>query len=410
MRLVSDSESIRRDNRALVLGALRNRGPQTRTQLTAETGLSSASVTAITQDMLAQGLLVDLPGEGRPDLRVRGRPAINLGFNRHFASLCLVEIDVSRARLSLVDYGGTLIDRIESNLSPAFFREHDPGQWLGDRIALLGERNPDEFGALRRIAISVQGILDPIAQSLRWSPIVGLAGKTFASTLADRFRAPVGLTKRGRLLAEGTRWLDPDLREASLATIFVGSTVAMGLSSAGSVLGRNNEGATEFGHMNHAPGGALCRCGMHGCIEAYASDYGVLRTAYSVPYSTPPAAHVPPAEYDELIRRAQRGDRNARHAFNVAGQALGFGIARLLSVTDPSHIFIAGPGAHALDLMRAEIDAALAQCFVGRVSGLPVVRALADESEPIFTGLMMQSLAELDQSEFAAMPAAEARA
>ena len=44
------------------------------------------------------------------------------------------------------------------------------------------------------------------------------------------------------------------------------------------------------------------------------------------------------------------------------------------------------------------------------MSGLPVVRALADESEPIFTGLMMQSLAELDQSEFAAMPAAEARA
>ena len=40
------------------------------------------------------------------------------------------------------------------------------------------------------------------------------------------------------------------------------------------------------------PDGALCRCGMRGCIEAYAADYGILRAAYSVPDSTPPAASI----------------------------------------------------------------------------------------------------------------------
>ena len=41
--------------------------------------------------------------------------------------------------------------------------------------------------------------------------------------------------------------------------------------------------------MNHLPDGARCRCGMKGCIEAYAADYGVLRTAYGVPeQATPP--------------------------------------------------------------------------------------------------------------------------
>ena len=102
------------------------------------------------------------------------------------------------------------------------------------------------------------------------------------------------LYKRGRLLAEGARWLDPALHDASVATVFVGSTVAMGMTFRGQILGRGDEGATEFGHMNHMPNGALCRCGMRGCIEAYASDYGVLRTAYSVPETATPAPAVPP--------------------------------------------------------------------------------------------------------------------
>ena len=182
------------------------------------------------------------------------------------------------------------------------------------------------------------------------------------------------------------------------------------MSAKGPVLGRGEDGATEFGHMNHAPNGALCRCGMRGCIEAYAADYGVLRSAYSVPDTTPPAARVPEPEYEELIRRARHGDRNAGHAFNLAGRALGYGIARLLALFDPSHVIIVGPGARALDLMRPEIDAALAASFVCRVNGMPEVRALRDESEPIFVGLMMQTLIELDRTEFAPLPAAAARA
>src|SRR5690606_21167008 len=136
---------------------------------------------------------------------------------------------------------------------------------------------------LQRVDISVQGILDRDGGGLKWSPIAHLAGKPFAEELSDVLGLPVRLYKRGRLLAEGARWLDPDLRDASVATVFVGSTVAMGITFRGQILGRGDEGATEFGHMNHIPNGALCRCGMRGCIEAYAADYGVLRAAYSVP-------------------------------------------------------------------------------------------------------------------------------
>jgi predicted NBD/HSP70 family sugar kinase len=404
-RHVSDSDTVRRQNRALVLAALRSDGPLARTQLAATTGLSHASITAITQDMLAQDVLVEL-SEERSDLKARGRPAVRVGFCRPMAYVTLIEVDVSRVRLSLVDYGATLVDRIEYPLTPGQFRSENPVAFLSAALLRLGERNKAQFTRLRRIAVSLQGILATDGRSLAWSPVPHLAGHDLVGGLNAISNAPVDLTKRGRLLAEGTRWLDPSLRDADVATVFIGSTVAMGLSSAARDPSQPDGGATEFGHMNHMPNGALCRCGMLGCIEAYAADYGILRTAYSVPERTAPAPAIPPAEYEQLIGRGFNGERSAVHAFNMAGRALGYGLNRLMAIHKPSHIVFVGPGARAFPLMRAEIDAALAASLPGKITGLPELRTLRDESEPIFQGLVMQTLVALDSEEIAAMPAA----
>lgn len=402
-RNVSDSDSVRRQNRGLVLGALRTQGEMARTALAGTTGLSHASITAITHDLLAQGIIEELALIEKPDARMRGRPATLIGFHRPAAAAALVELDVNRARLSLVDYGGVLVDRIETPLHPTSFEETTPTAFLIERLTYLRSRNAAPGVPLRRIAISVQGILDRDGMSLKWSPIARLAGKPFGLDLVEHFGLPVTLHKRGRLLAEGARWLDPDLHDASVATVFVGSTVAMGMTFRGQITGRGDEGATEFGHMNHMPNGALCRCGMRGCIEAYAADYGVLRNAYSVPETTLPAPAVPPQEYEGLIARAEAGDRAAAHAFNLAGRAIGFGLSRMMAVFDPSHILIVGPGARAFGLMQSEITSALSSALVCRINGLPTVVAHRDEKEPIFKGLLMKTLTEIDQAEFAGL-------
>jgi len=402
VRAIGDSDSMRRQNRALVLEALRTLGPQSRTQLAGLTGLSHASITAITQDLGAQDVLVDLE-ETRTDFKSRGRPALKIGFARDLASVVLIEIEVARARLSLVAYDATLIDRIELPLPPRAFQDVAPANLLEQGLARLRDRNGMEMSRLRRIAISVQGILDGPGHRLVWSPVPHLAGHDLVNGLGQRFGVPVELTKRGRLLAQGARWLDESLKEAEVATVFVGATVAMGLSAPGPGFGRD-AGATEFGHMNHIPGGALCRCGMQGCIEAYAADYAILRSAYSVPEKTAPAPAVPTAEFDALIARGQAGDRAAVHAFNQAGRAIGYGLNRLTALFRPSHVVIVGPGARAYALMRAELEAALGNSLVARYSGVPQIRTLKDEGEPIFQGLVLQTLGALDREDIAALP------
>ncbi|WP_156463968.1 ROK family transcriptional regulator [Devosia sp. Leaf420] len=405
-RTVSDSDSVRRQNRGLVLSALRMQGAQSRTALASLTGLSHASMTAIMSDLLVQGLVSEVAAD-RVDGRSRGRPATLVHFARDAAHLALFEIDVNRARLSLVDYGGVLVDRIETALTPDTFAYQKPTDFLSERLTALLIRTPQAALSLRRVAISVQGILQRDGQGLRWSPIPRLAGTSFVSELSEKRNLPVTLHKRGVLLAEGARWLDSSLHDASVATVFIGSTVAMGVTFRGQIMGRGDEGATEFGHMNHLPNGALCRCGMRGCIEAYAADYAVLRTAFSVPETAPPAAAVPVQQYEMLMQRAEAGDRAAKHAFNVAGRAVGYGISRMLAIYDPSHILIVGPGARALELMRGEFDQAIGNSLVGKINGLPKIVAHRDETEPVFRGLLMKTLNDIDQLDFAPLPNSE---
>ncbi|MFD2646492.1 ROK family protein [Devosia albogilva] len=395
-RTVSDSDSVRRQNRALVLAALRQHGSLSRTALAGATGLSHASISAISSDLIAQKLILELPDD-KAEARGRGRPATQVGFDRRAASAVLIEIDVNRIRVSLVDYGGVLVDRLEAPVTPTTFQETEVTTALGERLQQLHLRNPAQMARLRHVAISVQGILDRDAHGLKWSPIAHLAGKPFARELSESLGLPISLYKRGRLLAEGARWLDPKLRDASVATVFVGSTVAMGITARGQILGRGDEGATEFGHMNHIPNGALCRCGQRGCIEAYAADYGVLRAAYSVPETALPAASVPPEQFAGLVVRAERGDRAATHAFHLAGRAIGYGLSRMMAVFDPSHVLILGPGARAFTLMRSEIMAALGSALVCQVNGLPEIVAHHDEREPIFQGLLMKTLSDVDE-------------
>jgi predicted NBD/HSP70 family sugar kinase len=360
--------------------------------------------------MIGQSLLVELEAaEDGEVTKGRGRPAVQIGFNRSASHVVLLELDVNKARCSLIDYRGALVDRIETPITPHSFDAQTPVEFLAARVGHIKERNPRLVRSIHRAALSVQGILDANGTGLRWSPVPNLAGHNLSDELSRTFGIPVNLYKRGRLLAEGTRWLYPELNDADVATVFVGSTVAMGISMSGGAFERGEDTATEFGHMVHIADGALCRCGTYGCIEAYASDYGILRSTFGVPDRTPPAHAVPAEQFSEIITRASAGDRNAIHAFNLAGAAIGYGINRFMTVFAPTHVVLVGPGARAFPLMKREIKAALSASLLARLKGAPKILTQDDEDEPVFKGLAMKALASLDHKDFAAMPSPASR-
>lgn len=391
----SSTEIIRRQNSALVLSALRRGGRLAHTELSAATGLSSATVSAITAELERGEILVK--SEQQP-VGGRGRPRVLFEPRRDCGYLIVVSISSDTFEYSLVDYSGRLIDRFAEPRMPsggaaAFSAALEAGlERTVSRAAL-------DRDAVLAISISSKGLVDAERPILIWSPVLGSEQIDFQSLLASNWKARVLLANETQLVAgalAGRVERSGQTARRSLAALSLGHSIGLGLASqspaSGYVLASPN-----FGHMLHLANGALCRCGGRGCIEAYAGFYAILRTAFEVPIDTLPAKFVPLSEVDKIAALANRGDRGSVHAFRQAGLALGNGLSRLLSLYEHMPITITGPGTRYYDLLRQGIEEGLSQSHAVRLAGMPEITVISDEGSLVFEGHLDQALALVDQ-------------
>ena len=110
MRVKADGDFVRRQNRLLLLETLRRHGPQARIELGRQTGLSPATITSITGDLVAEGLLVGHDGVAATRSGP-GRPLQRLKLNPVAASVLGIEISIDAISFTLASYAGAEVAR-----------------------------------------------------------------------------------------------------------------------------------------------------------------------------------------------------------------------------------------------------------------------------------------------------------
>lgn len=390
----SSTERLRLSNSLLVLKALRRGSQLSHTEIAERTGLSSATISAITGDLENARVIEKL--EQQPTAG-RGRPRVLFAQRRDAGYLVVVIVSSDAIQYSLVDYGGVLIDRFQEGRATG-----GVGSFLASiRTALerLAARSRIEPARVRAISISSKGLVadgDPV---LLWSPVLGAERVDFAAGLKPDWEARILLSNE-TLLVAGALAVRQAARGGAepggLAALSLGHSIGLGIVTrrAG---GEIDVVAPNFGHMLHVPNGALCRCGACGCIEAYAGFYAILRNAFRVPKDTIPAKFVPLVELDKLAASARHGHRMANFAFREAGLALGYGLSRVLSFYGYLSVTVTGPGARYYDLMRAGLEEGLSQAQVVRMQGLPALSVFTDEPLLVFEGHHDRALAAIDE-------------
>jgi predicted NBD/HSP70 family sugar kinase len=159
--------------------------------------------------------------------------------------------------------------------------------------------------------------------------------------------------------------------------------------------------------MIHKPGGALCRCGRRGCVEAYAGDYAIWRNARQKDETSAPEDGVSTADMQAIAARARAGDGPEREAYRKAGTAIGYGIGSLFALIDPAPVAFVGGGAAAFDLLEPAIRAAIAETAGGQHSEAISFDTIPDELPLIRQGCAMHALTFVDREIFAGGPAPE---
>jgi glucokinase len=283
-----------------------------------------------------------------------------------------------RPPVAAIDVGGTVIKAglVDPGGSVRHEERHPTGVERGP--AVLVESILDiAAGLVRRggapmVGIGVPGIVDSAAGIARYAANLGWREVPFAALVTERLGVPavLGHDVRNGALAEAR--LGAGVGADSVYFLAIGTGIAGGQVRDGVV----DDGATgqagEIGHLVVRPGGPLCNCGNHGCLEAVASAARI-GSAYR-------AATGIDASAAEVGRLVAAGDAAAQRVWSEAVAALADAVTAQIVLTDPGRIVVGGGLSLAGQVLFEPLAAALPPRLTFREAPPVVPAALGDRA------------------------------
>jgi predicted NBD/HSP70 family sugar kinase len=381
--------------RRRLLEVLRREGPLARVEIGQHLGMSPASVSDLTANLLDEGVLVtEEAGDPSPGM-IRGRPKVRLSFADTLGSVIGVWTGFNRIELRLVDSAGRNrasrhIERPLRNLEADELMDV-----LAETITAFGR----DAGAtdVKAIGLACQGYVDTKDGIVAWSPVLGTRDLPLASGLGQRLGKPVLIENDASAMAFAIAQRDPELRSGRTACLMVGDGVGLGFLIQGELYRGARFGGSEFGHVRLRRGGPQCRCGGRGCIEAFLADYALHRDAQLIDHRPAPSVLIPGEDaMGAIVDQARAGNIPLSNLFREAGEVLGDAVGILIQTLEPDHVVICGPGSRAMDLLRPSFEAALESQTIPELRALATIQVVESSMDLLTEGVVMQALRELD--------------
>lgn len=149
--------------------------------------------------------------------------------------------------------------------------------------------------------------------------------------------------------ALGERWKGAGNNSTDVVFITLGTGVGGGVIANDQLVHGAVGAGGELGHMNVQPGGYLCTCGNHGCLERYASATGIVQLAqdFAEQYVGNSKLSAMINDGEEITSKivfdlAKENDYLAVKVAEKVGYYLGMASANVANILDPEFIVIGG--------------------------------------------------------------------
>lgn len=350
-----DQSALRALNRRTVLNLVRRLGPVSRTQLSELSGLSSAAITGVTAELIADHLLVERsvgeagPGGGRRpvflDVDYAAHHGIGMKINDQYIDAVLTDLSTQVIAHHYETVAGTAPEQVAQQVAQIcqkLFKRAKvkPSSVIGMGLGFAG------------VVDGAQGILLQ-ASGFDWHnvPIADLAAKATG--------LPTWVDNDVNAFAEAERLFGHGKHASNFLVVAIGRGVGAALVVGGAVYRGWGGGAGEFGHNLIIPGGRLCSCGRRGCLEAYTSELAILEQ-----FSELSPQHCG-LSMDDFMGLVEAGNQDARAILAEAGAVLGRHLSYLVNTLNPELIVFGGEGSRMGDfffnplLRRIKSDAYL---------------------------------------------------
>ncbi|MBI9048898.1 MAG: ROK family protein [Anaerolineaceae bacterium] len=326
----ANRELIRSINRSLLLNAIKSEGAVSRVGLVHMTGLSPATVTAITGQLIQENMIF----EKNTGDSTGGRPPIMLALNPRGGFVIGIKLMEDHAVGALTDLNASILAKDTIELPD--HQLESSVEALTTLVALLIKSSGIRKKQLMGVGIGLAGVVDFAHGVVKQNPFFGWKNIMLRDLLKSKMRVPVYIDNDVNTLTLSEKWLEPGLMEDNFIVITIGRGIGMGIVINGQIYRGKGGGAGELGHVMVDPDGPLCDCGKRGCLESLLGDRALVEQARK---------QIDPniKNLDDLILKAENNSE-AANILARAGKLLGGQIANLVSLFDPKLIIISGEG------------------------------------------------------------------
>src|SRR5688572_23400743 len=227
------SRTLREANREIVLGAVRDAGKVSRTDLARATQLTKPTVSAIIDVLIAEGIVREV-GFSEP-VSTRGRRSRLVEFNELSAGYLGICFGVRRTIVSVADARGTL--RASCDIDAVVGQPEHSLKAAAELANELLEVSKMPLTRLRAVGVAVAGVVDSrdgkcvYARNLGWTdvPVRDELSKALGGA-----RIMVANNTEAGALAEGRHGAAKDT--TSYAWVYIGTGIAAGIVHNGQLL------------------------------------------------------------------------------------------------------------------------------------------------------------------------------
>jgi glucokinase len=290
------------------------------------------------------------------------------GYPRSVAAVLALDIGGTKMAGAVVDDSGEMLASERIDTPPSLHPET-----LWEPLAAMCHKL---IANERVVAVGVgcggpmrypEGIVSPIN-------IPGWRDFPLRERLENAVQLPVTIDNDAKALAVGERWRGAGHGSNNMLGMVVSTGVGGGIILEGQLLHGESGNAGHVGHIIVWPGGPVCGCGAHGCVEGVASGTGLARrlneaiaareqpsgrsgTSVARELATGMSAGLTAAQIAECARA---GDELGLYLFRTAGEGVGRGIASAAALLDLECVVLGGSIAlRAWDLLGPSLESEL---------------------------------------------------
>ncbi|MCK5465358.1 MAG: ROK family protein, partial [Bacteroidales bacterium] len=246
-----------------------------------------------------------------------------------------IDIGGTFTKLGIVDQEG----KVYAETSISTVRHKDVDNYMEHLARAVRKLLGEQEGKLELAGIGIgapngnyyRGVIE-YAPNLNWKGMI-----PFVEMFKAHFDIPIVLTNDANAAALGEMMYGGARNMTDFIVITLGTGLGSGIVVNGKVVYGHDGFAGEMGHVTVVENGRQCGCGKKGCLEAYVSATGIVRTVYELLALRTDDSQLRKISFEKLTAKdisdaASQADRIAMKAFDVTGKTLGKTLADVVAL------------------------------------------------------------------------------